>query len=94
MQFKKKTIPLAGAIALAMAGIAAAAEEQTVKIGHVGPFSGNNAYIGNDSENGARIAIDELNAKGHRRQENQVRTARRGRRRRSETRHGCRPEWH
>ncbi len=64
MQFTTKMIPLAGAIALAFAGAASAAEEQIVKIGHVGPISGNNAYIGKDSENGARVAIDELNAKG------------------------------
>lgn len=64
MQFKTKMIPLAGAIALVFAGAASAAEEQIVKIGHVGPISGNNAYIGKDSENGAKVAIDELNAKG------------------------------
>ena len=64
MQFKTKMIPLAGAIALVFAGAASAAEEQIVKIGHVGPISGNNAYIGKDSENGAKVAIDELNARG------------------------------
>ncbi|MEO8408102.1 MAG: branched-chain amino acid ABC transporter substrate-binding protein, partial [Oxalobacteraceae bacterium] len=64
MQFKIKIIPMAGAIAIAFAGFASAAEEQVVKIGHVGPISGNNAYIGKDSENGASVAIDELNAKG------------------------------
>ena len=64
MQFNTKMIPLAGAIAFAFAGFASAADEQIVKIGHVGPISGNNAYIGKDSENGAKVAIDELNAKG------------------------------
>jgi len=63
MQFKTKMIPLAGAIAFALAGTAAA-QEQVVKIGHVGPISGAIAHLGKDNENGAKMAIDELNAKG------------------------------
>ena len=63
MQFSTKMIPLAGAIAFAFAG-AASAQEQVVKIGHVGPISGSIAHLGKDNENGARMAIDELNAKG------------------------------
>ena len=63
MQFKTKMIPLAGAIAFALAG-AASAQEQIVKIGHVGPLSGAVAHIGKDNELGARMAINELNAKG------------------------------
>ncbi|HLL13356.1 MAG TPA: branched-chain amino acid ABC transporter substrate-binding protein, partial [Rubrivivax sp.] len=35
-----------------------------VKIGHVGPTSGQIAHLGKDNENGARMAIEELNAKG------------------------------
>jgi branched-chain amino acid transport system substrate-binding protein len=56
-------IPLAGALAFAFAG-AAFAQEQVVKIGHVGPISGPIAHLGKDNENGARMAIDDLNAKG------------------------------
>ncbi len=63
MQFKTRLIPLAGAIAFAFAGLAAA-QEQIVKIGHVAPISGAIAHLGKDNENGARMAIDELNAKG------------------------------
>jgi branched-chain amino acid transport system substrate-binding protein len=63
MQFKTQMIPLAGAIAFALAG-AASAQEQVVKIGHVGPISGPIAHLGKDNEYGARMAIDELNAKG------------------------------
>jgi branched-chain amino acid transport system substrate-binding protein len=63
MQFTTKMIPLAGAIAFAFAG-AASAQELVVKIGHVGPISGAIAHLGKDNENGARMAIDELNAKG------------------------------
>ena len=43
---------------------APAMETVTVKIGHVGPTSGAIAHLGKDNENGARMAIDELNAKG------------------------------
>lgn len=35
-----------------------------VKIGHIGPISGAIAHLGKDNENGARMAIDELNAAG------------------------------
>ena len=38
--------------------------QQVVKIGHVGPISGAIAHLGKDNENGARLAIEELNAKG------------------------------
>jgi branched-chain amino acid transport system substrate-binding protein len=35
-----------------------------VKIGHVGPISGAIAHLGKDNENGARLAIEELNTEG------------------------------
>lgn len=60
MQFTTKLIPLA--IALAFAGTAGA--QEIVKIGHVAPISGASAHLGKDNENGAKMAIDELNAKG------------------------------
>jgi branched-chain amino acid transport system substrate-binding protein len=60
MQFTTKLIPFA--IALAFAGTASA--QEVVKIGHVGPISGPSAHLGKDNENGARMAIEELNAKG------------------------------
>ncbi|MEO6352609.1 MAG: branched-chain amino acid ABC transporter substrate-binding protein [Oxalobacteraceae bacterium] len=62
MRFNTKIIPLAGAIAFAFAGTAYA--QQVVKIGHVGPLSGSIAHFGKDNENGAKMAIDDLNAKG------------------------------
>src|ERR1700750_2995414 len=40
------------------------AQDLVVKIGHVGPTSGAIAHLGKDNENGARMAIDDLNAKG------------------------------
>ncbi|HEU4851629.1 MAG TPA: branched-chain amino acid ABC transporter substrate-binding protein [Telluria sp.] len=60
MQFKTKLIPLV--VALAFAGTASA--QEVVRIGHVGPISGASAHLGKDNENGARMAIEELNAKG------------------------------
>jgi branched-chain amino acid transport system substrate-binding protein len=38
--------------------------QEVVKIGHVAPISGAIAHLGKDNENGARMAIEELNAKG------------------------------
>jgi len=60
MQLKLK-LTVAAAIA-AVAGLAAA--QQVVKIGHVAPTSGPQAHYGKDNENGARMAIADLNAKG------------------------------
>lgn len=50
--------------ALACSANSALAQEQVVKIGHVGPISGAIAHLGKDNESGARLAIEELNAKG------------------------------
>lgn len=52
------------AVAALIAAGTASAQEVVVKIGHVGPTSGAIAHLGKDNENGARMAIDELNAKG------------------------------
>src|ERR1700675_4994406 len=35
-----------------------------VKLGHVGPLTGGIAHLGKDNENGARLAVEEINAKG------------------------------
>lgn len=35
-----------------------------IKIGHVGPLTGSIAHLGKDNENGARLAVEEANAKG------------------------------
>ncbi|WP_240467120.1 branched-chain amino acid ABC transporter substrate-binding protein [Comamonas sp. lk] len=45
-------------------GTAVMAQEQVIKIGHIGPVSGPQAHFGKDDENGVRMAIEELNAKG------------------------------
>ncbi len=62
MQAKLNTI-VAATVVMLGAG-AAYAQDAVVKIGHVGPTSGAIAHLGKDNENGARMAIDELNAKG------------------------------
>lgn len=74
MQMNVKLAVIAAAVALAACGkkeeaaapaaAAPAAEAQVVRIGHVGPTSGAIAHLGKDNENGARMAIEELNAKG------------------------------
>jgi branched-chain amino acid transport system substrate-binding protein len=61
MQLKLK-LTVAAAFA-AVAGMALA-QEQVVKIGHVAPVSGAQAHYGKDNENGARMAIEDLNAQG------------------------------
>ena len=62
MKLKSVIIPLASAVAFIFSSPAGA--QEVVKIAHVGPLSGANAHMGKDNENGARMAIDELNAKG------------------------------
>jgi len=52
------------AVAAAMFAGTVYAQDMVVKIGHVGPTSGGIAHLGKDNENGARMAIDDLNAKG------------------------------
>ncbi len=61
MQVKLNVI-VGAAAALFISGAAMA--QAVVKIGHVGPTSGAIAHLGKDNENGARMAIEELNAKG------------------------------
>jgi branched-chain amino acid transport system substrate-binding protein len=56
-------IPLAAAAALSLSA-SAYAQEQVVKIAHVGPITGPIAHLGKDNENGARMAIEELNKQG------------------------------
>jgi branched-chain amino acid transport system substrate-binding protein len=59
---------LAAALGLAACGKnedkAAADGSLVVKIGHAAPLTGPQAHLGKDNENGVRLAIDELNARG------------------------------
>lgn len=57
---KLKHIALAAAL---LAATQVQAQETVVKIGHSGPLSGPQAFSGKDNESGARLAVEELNAK-------------------------------
>lgn len=59
----KQETPAPKAAAPAPAPAKAAAAD-VVKIGHVGPISGAIAHLGKDNENGARLAVEEINAAG------------------------------
>lgn len=54
---------LAVGVMLAWFTVGASAQETIVKIGHTGPLTGPQAYSGKDNENGARLAVEELNAR-------------------------------
>lgn len=74
-----KFAPLAVAAAVALTGCGkkeepakaakaepakAEAAAEVIKIGHVAPLTGQIAHLGKDNENGARLAVDEINAAG------------------------------
>jgi branched-chain amino acid transport system substrate-binding protein len=57
-------LKLTALAALAVFAGTVAAQDMVVKIGHVGPTSGGIAHLGKDNENGAKMAVEDLNAKG------------------------------
>lgn len=61
---KEEAAPAAPVAEPAAAAAPAPAGDNVIKIGHVGPTSGAIAHLGKDNENGARMAIEELNAAG------------------------------
>jgi branched-chain amino acid transport system substrate-binding protein len=78
MQAKLSVVALSVAAALALSACGqkeepkpvaaapgpAAKPEVVVKLGHVAPMTGPQAHLGKDNENGAVLAVEELNAKG------------------------------
>lgn len=62
MRFKLHAIALG--LGVALIAQHSVAQETVVRLGHVAPTSGGIAHLGKDNENGARMAIEELNAKG------------------------------
>ena len=56
--------PAPAPVAAAPASAAPAPASNVIKIGHVGPTSGAIAHLGKDNENGAKMAVEEWNAKG------------------------------
>jgi ABC-type branched-chain amino acid transport syst ems, periplasmic component len=62
---KKEEKPAdAASSAPAAAAPAAGGGEVVVKIGHVAPLTGGIAHLGKDNENGARLAVEEVNKTG------------------------------
>lgn len=57
----KKQDSEAGASASAAASVS---EATVVKIGHAAPLTGSIAHLGKDNENGARLAVEEINTRG------------------------------
>ena len=64
MKFRQNAVLLALLAGLGAAPAWAQQQEVVIKIGHVAPITGNIAHLGKDNENGARLAIEDLNAKG------------------------------
>ena len=69
IKFKgRMSLVAVAALALALSACGkkepAGGDVEVIKIGHVGPVSGPIAHLGKDNENGARMAIEELNAAG------------------------------
>ncbi|MEW6762777.1 MAG: branched-chain amino acid ABC transporter substrate-binding protein [Pseudomonadota bacterium] len=60
----KKQAAVLAAVLLTLAVAGAATAQEVVKIGHAAAVTGPVAYFGKDTENGARMAIEALNAKG------------------------------
>jgi len=67
----KKIVWAPLAIALAVGIVACGKKEekaadgsQIIKIGHVAPLTGGIAHLGKDNENGARLAVEEVNQAG------------------------------
>ena len=60
----QKLLPISAAAMMFAALATNAAADETVKIGHVAPLTGGIAHLGKDNENGARLAVEEINAKG------------------------------
>ena len=58
------SLPLTLTLALAGLGVASAQAQTVVRIGHVAPVSGPQAHYGKDNENGARMAVADLNKQG------------------------------
>ncbi len=59
-----KLLPVAAAALACATASSVASADEIVKIGHVAPLTGGIAHLGKDNENGARLAIEEINKKG------------------------------
>src|ERR1700712_656158 len=59
-----KLLPISAAALMFASMATTATADEGVKIGHVAPLTGGIAHLGKDNENGARLAVEEINAKG------------------------------
>jgi branched-chain amino acid transport system substrate-binding protein len=66
MRYKSAAIWTALAVAFLLAGCKPGGADQgpVIKIGSVAPLTGEIAHLGKDNENGARMAVDDINAAG------------------------------
>ncbi|MBE2966694.1 branched-chain amino acid ABC transporter substrate-binding protein [Burkholderia cepacia] len=65
MMSKKRTfVPVMVMASIGASSLASAASTETVKIGAALALTGGLAHLGKDSESGARLAVEETNAKG------------------------------
>jgi branched-chain amino acid transport system substrate-binding protein len=60
----KKTVVALAVLALGMSAGLAQAQEVVIKLGVAAPLTGAQSHLGKDIENGARLAIEDYNAKG------------------------------
>ncbi|MGF6769988.1 branched-chain amino acid transport system substrate-binding protein [Paraburkholderia sp. GAS199] len=62
--FKRRTASVAVAAVCMVLGAGGAYADEMVKIGEAAPVTGPASYLGKDTENGARLAIEEINQTG------------------------------
>jgi len=60
----RRTLPLSIASCLLVLSTSGALADEIVKLGEAAPLTGPNAHLGKDTENGARLAVEEINKKG------------------------------
>jgi branched-chain amino acid transport system substrate-binding protein len=63
-KFVVSAVALALGVSLAGCGKKEETGAEVIKIGSVAPLTGPQTHIGKDNENGARLAVDEVNARG------------------------------
>lgn len=64
MNHTTRVLGLLTAVILAISGCQQQRADNVVRIGSVAPLTGAQSHYGKDNDNGARLAVDELNAKG------------------------------
>src|SRR5471030_1800553 len=64
MMLRKTQFLMVAAATFGMTSGQSAYADTVVKIGHIAPLTGNLAHQGKDLENGARLAVDEINQSG------------------------------